>query len=113
MTKEQEICRLREFTKNFTADSYLGPWLAAVIPTVESNIQSDIIPYITVTDEIAEAKRLRDENREARSRLASTMAESQTYAAQCHQLRVEINLLKTQLEELGHHCLDYAQKVKP
>jgi hypothetical protein len=47
MTKTQEIERLKEFANSLGEDSYLGEWLKYVLPEVEMDIRSDIIPYVT------------------------------------------------------------------
>ena len=112
MTKEQELLRFEEFARNFPSNSYIGPWLQSVLPELRNNLSSDIIPYISVTEEVAEVRRLRDESRVARAELASVKSEAQTYAQACHNLKVEKNSLLTQLEELAHACLNYVSRVK-
>lgn len=44
MTKTQELDALRDLAARLGPDSYLGPWLASILPAVESSIRSDIIP---------------------------------------------------------------------
>lgn len=49
-TKAQEIEILRDTVKRLGPDTYTGPWLAAVVGEVESQIRSDYFPSITLTE---------------------------------------------------------------
>lgn len=57
MTKQQEIEALRQFAASLPADTYLRPWLESILPSVESDIRSDIYPVVTPAD----ARRAHDE----------------------------------------------------
>lgn len=48
MTKEQEIRALEAFTSTLPQNTYLRPWLAAVLPEVRDALQQDILPQETV-----------------------------------------------------------------
>lgn len=63
MTKAQEIEALKNFIKSIPSDSYLAPWLESVLPIVESDMDSDIIPFITPRDLREEVAAARDERK--------------------------------------------------
>ena len=61
MTKAQECAALRAFNDALPADSYLRRWLDGVLPEVESNIKSDIFPWVTPKDTVAQCAKMVDE----------------------------------------------------
>jgi len=61
MTKLQEIQALQSFIESIPLDSYIRPWLESVLPIVEADMNSDIIPFITPKDLREEAATARSE----------------------------------------------------
>lgn len=109
MTKEQELQRVIEFARNLPDASYIKPWLLASIPEIKASMDSDIIPSVTILEEMAKVRELRDKAATLRAEIAQRTAENQALASACHQLKVSHNSLRTELEELGHRCLDRAR----
>jgi len=64
MTKEQEITALSNFIESLPMDSYLRPWLSDILPSVESDLRGDIIPFVSPRDLLHEATRYRAERKE-------------------------------------------------
>ena len=63
MTKEQEIASLSNFIESLPLDSYLRPWLSDILPSVESDLRGDMIPFISPRDLLHEANRYRAERK--------------------------------------------------
>jgi hypothetical protein len=61
MTKLQEIQALQSFIESIPVDSCIRPWLESVLPIVEADMNSDIIPFITPKDLREEAATARSE----------------------------------------------------
>jgi septal ring factor EnvC (AmiA/AmiB activator) len=59
-TKDAELTELRKLAERLGDNSYCGPWLRAVLPTVEAEMRSDLGPTPTPSDMRAEAARLRE-----------------------------------------------------
>lgn len=93
MTKAQEIEALKSFIKSIPSDSYLAPWLESVLPIVESDINSDIIPFITPRD-------LREESVAAREK----------YKAELAALHAERELQTLNMAEESKRVIDAAIK---
>ena len=68
MTKAQEIELLRQFIAAIPEDSYLKPALQAVIPFIQSEMQSDFFPDIVgaFRARIDEINRLQDQIKNAK-----------------------------------------------
>jgi multidrug resistance efflux pump len=47
MTKNQELLELKSLSAKLGPDSYIGPWLASIIPEIECDVRSDLQPMIT------------------------------------------------------------------
>lgn len=66
MTKDQELQILRDAARQLDASTYCGGWLADIIPAVERDIRSDIVPTVTWAEIRAnydtERKRLETDN---------------------------------------------------
>lgn len=45
--KNQELVALKALAKHLGPDSYVGPWLTDVIPQIEQDMRSDILPVRT------------------------------------------------------------------
>lgn len=62
MTKDQELRALEAFIASLPQNTYLRPWLAAVLPEVRAALRQDILPQETVIgpaacyDAIAQAR---------------------------------------------------------
>jgi hypothetical protein len=63
MTKEQEITALSNFIDSLPIDSYLRPWLSDILPSVESDLRGDIIPFVSPRDLLHEANQHRAERK--------------------------------------------------
>lgn len=50
MDKATEIQIMRDAIAKLGQDSYCGPWLSDMLPSIERDITSDIPPYITLAD---------------------------------------------------------------
>ncbi len=59
MTKEAEIAALRKFFKELPGAAYTKAWLQNQLPQIESLIQSDIYPGVTMCLTAAEFRQLR------------------------------------------------------
>ena len=44
MTKDQELAAISAFTRSLPPNTYLRPWLDAVLPEIARSLQSDILP---------------------------------------------------------------------
>lgn len=110
MTKELELQRFIEFARNFPDNSYLKPWMQAVIPELEQCMKSDIIPHISITEEMEKVRELRDQASTLAAENMQRSSENKSLAQACHLLRSDKNTLITQLEEMGHRCLDAAKR---
>ena len=78
MNKAQEIQILQEAIAKLGPDSYLGPWLAQVIGSVEHDIRSDYYPTITLKDS---AERSRCMITAATSKAQEILSAAQTRSA--------------------------------
>ena len=71
MTKAQEIQALRGFAESLPANSYIAEWLDYIIPSVERDIASDIIPddgtsiRVMVEQQMEQARAAMKKEREA------------------------------------------------
>ena len=74
MTKDQEITALSNFIQSMPEDSYIRPWLADILPSIESDLRGDMIPFISPRDVMKEAVKHRAEYQE---RLAELHAEKE------------------------------------
>ena len=63
MTKEQEITALSNFINSLPMDSYLRPWLSDILPSVESDLRGDVIPFVSPRDLLHEANQYRAERK--------------------------------------------------
>ena len=63
MTKEQEITALSNFIESLPDESYLKPWLTDILPSIESDLRGDIIPFISPRDLLHEANKYRAERK--------------------------------------------------
>ena len=57
MTKEQEITALSNFIGSLPDESYLKPWLTDILPSIESDLRGDIVPFISPRDLLHEANK--------------------------------------------------------
>lgn len=48
MTKKKELDAVRDLAKELGPDSYLGPWLESILPELESDLRSDILPTLSL-----------------------------------------------------------------
>lgn len=71
MTKAQEIHRLEAFIASLPNDTYLRPWLAAVLPEVRDALQQDILPQETVLGPAACYEAIAKAREEANSIIAN------------------------------------------
>ena len=63
MNKNQELEILRETIARLGPDSYVGPWLAQELPSIEHDLRSDYRPLITLAIAKAHAKTTIDDAR--------------------------------------------------
>ena len=63
MTKQQEITALSNFIESLPDESYLKPWLADILPSIEGDLKGDIIPFISPKDLRHEADLYREERK--------------------------------------------------
>ena len=64
MTKDQEITALSNFIQSMPEDSYIRPWLADILPSIESDLRGDMIPFISPRQVMKEAANHRAEHQE-------------------------------------------------
>jgi len=91
-SKAQEIQILRDAITTLGADTYLGPWLGALVDEVERDIRGDLFPCRTLRDTQAECNlQMETTNRLCREHKESVRKECEKLLAdaskQCDSLR--------------------------
>jgi hypothetical protein len=64
MTKQAELDALRTFTESLPTDSYLRPWLTAVLPQVESEIRCDFVVSPSIVVDRRESERMKADTKQ-------------------------------------------------
>ena len=100
MTKEQEIRALEAFTSTLPQNTYLRPWLAAVLPEVRDALQQDILPQETIIGPAA-----------CYNALAKARAQANAIVADASKLAQEI-LDRAQEEAREFRCQSKAASAK-
>lgn len=85
MNKEQEIDILRAAASQLGTDSYCGPWLNRIIPRVEMDIRSDLIPDPMSLSEFTDAA-IAAAKAEAEQILWAARAEARKTVAEAEQI---------------------------
>ena len=69
MTKEQEIAIIREFAAFLGGNSYFGPLLNELLPSIERDIRGDIFPSLSLYDIRKEAEETRKVSKDEAARI--------------------------------------------
>ena len=64
MTKHEELERFDQLVKDLGSASFLGPWLRRIRTLLKSNMDSDVIPYVTWKSETELIAKLKMERKE-------------------------------------------------
>jgi len=55
MNRDQEISEMVQLALRLGPNSYLGPWITSILPTLRQDMMSDIIPTVTIAETIEQA----------------------------------------------------------
>lgn len=103
MNKNFELEILRDCVAKLGRNSYCGAWLAEILPSIESDIQADLVPTATIAATRIECERMVDDAKQRASELISA-AESKAVRieAECNatrgRLRRDLNAALDRME---------------
>lgn len=108
MTKAQEVKEIRALAERLGPNSYVGPWLAGVLPEVEADIACDLEPAVApsacrkeVLRLAMEQERLMRLERDLRSREALVAAREEVQIQNRRAFEEEVEKLHILIHEIG------------
>jgi len=55
MNRDQEISEMVQLALRLGPNSYLGPWITSILPTLRQDMMSDVLPTVTIAETINNA----------------------------------------------------------
>jgi hypothetical protein len=104
LTKAQEMEILTAAAKKLGTDSYAGPWLANLLPFIESDLRSDLCPEYDLRKTQAEVKKMLAE--------AKIAAEQHLKTASATAMRQASEIVTNAHEKAGRIQMDLARAIR-
>lgn len=106
MTKDQEINILKSTIEQLGNDSYLGPWLRAQLPEIESSLASDLLPVTSREIERRAQRTADDAVSLANAEAGRIVAVAQREASNL------VNKAKSERFKAGEQLMDLARSLE-